>query len=241
MWRISFYHKTALLIWDQQIRCFRNVILQWRGTLQSPQKSQKDEGTGCQVLLRWNTFGHWVSALQRNCLSRLETRKHSHRLRRTCATGWLRTVKSGGSFSHLQFLRKCRVHCPWNAVEVLLLQFRKGHTSTVDLYCLGALLYELVTGLPPFYSRDQDELFENVLNSTLSFPSHLNLSEEIKTFLTKMLQKEPEKRFQTAAEVLSDPWLSDCNRQTVLARQLKPPFTTSVFSYNFDDSDFEGR
>jgi serum/glucocorticoid-regulated kinase 2 len=31
---------------------------------------------------------------------------------------------------------------------------RAGHSYSVDYYCMGALLYELVTGNPPFYSRD---------------------------------------------------------------------------------------
>jgi serine/threonine protein kinase len=31
---------------------------------------------------------------------------------------------------------------------------RKGHSLAVDFYCLGAVLYEFVTGLPPFYNND---------------------------------------------------------------------------------------
>jgi len=56
------------------------------------------------------------------------------------------------------------------APEMLL---KSGHTLQLDLYCLGALLYELVTGLPPFYSRNTDEIYNRILNSKLTFPSTL--------------------------------------------------------------------
>lgn len=32
--------------------------------------------------------------------------------------------------------------------------FRSGHNKSLDFYCLGALLYELVVGIPPYYSTN---------------------------------------------------------------------------------------
>lgn len=50
------------------------------------------------------------------------------------------------------------------APEMLL---KVGHTYPVDYYCLGALLYELVTGLPPYYSTDTKIIYENILSIDL--------------------------------------------------------------------------
>lgn len=47
------------------------------------------------------------------------------------------------------------------APEMLL---KTGHTYTVDFYCLGALLYELITGLPPFYTHNTNEIYKRILN-----------------------------------------------------------------------------
>lgn len=67
------------------------------------------------------------------------------------------------------------------APEMLL---KVGHNVQVDHYCLGALLYELVTGLPPYYSRDTEKIYESVLNEDLTFPDKINLSPEIRVFDT---------------------------------------------------------
>ena len=65
-----------------------------------------------------------------------------------------------------------------------------------------------MTGLPPYYSHNQTELFDNILNAELSFPSHAVLSDELKDFFHKILQKEVSARFQSFKEILNHPWVA---------------------------------
>ncbi len=38
----------------------------------------------------------------------------------------------------------------------------------------GALLYEMLTGLPPFYCRDREKLFEKIRTAELTFPKFVS-------------------------------------------------------------------
>jgi len=75
------------------------------------------------------------------------------------------------------------------APEVLL---RQGHGRAVDWWSLGALLYEMITGLPPFYSRNRETMFEKIMKAELSFPPFM--TENAKNLLGRLLVRDPKER-----------------------------------------------
>jgi serum/glucocorticoid-regulated kinase 2 len=75
---------------------------------------------------------------------------------------------------------------------------RSGHGRAVDWWSLGALLYEMLTGLPPFYSKDRELLFEKIRRGSLRFPSHL--SENAVSLLRALLTRNPEERLGSGSE-----------------------------------------
>uniref|UniRef100_A0A8C3DFQ5 non-specific serine/threonine protein kinase n=1 Tax=Corvus moneduloides TaxID=1196302 RepID=A0A8C3DFQ5_CORMO len=44
---------------------------------------------------------------------------------------------------------------------------KQPYDRTVDWWCLGAVLYEMLFGLPPFYSRDVSQMYDNILHKPL--------------------------------------------------------------------------
>ncbi|RXM98306.1 Serine/threonine-protein kinase Sgk3 [Acipenser ruthenus] len=69
---------------------------------------------------------------------------------------------------------------------------KQPYDNTVDWWCLGSVLYEMLYGLPPFYSRDTAEMYENILHKPLTVrPGATSAAWSI---LEGLLEKERTKR-----------------------------------------------
>jgi serum/glucocorticoid-regulated kinase 2 len=105
--------------------------------------------------------------------------------------------------------------CP----EILLGQ---GHDRKADIYCLGALLYELVVGFPPHFNQDHNEIYKGIVNREPEYKEH-NLSPSLEDLLRRLLQKDPMKRFQEMKDIKNHEWIRGVEWDRVLAMDYTPP------------------
>ncbi|KAK1171532.1 serine/threonine-protein kinase Sgk1-like isoform X1 [Acipenser oxyrinchus oxyrinchus] len=116
------------------------------------------------------------------------------------------------------------------APEVL---HKQPYDRTVDWWCLGAVLYEMLYGLPPFYSRNTAEMYDNILNKPLQLKP--NISNSARHLLEGLLQKDRTKRLGAKddfTELKNHVFFSPISWGDLNAKKLTPPFNPNVTGPN---------
>lgn len=124
------------------------------------------------------------------------------------------------------------------APEIL---YGKGYSFSVDWWSMGAFLYEMLTGWPPFYHDNVKVLYDKILNANVKYPSYV--SEPAKDVIHKLLQRDISQRLgcggNGAAEVKSHPFFESIDWNELLKKKIPPPFIPVVKQGELDTSNID--
>ena len=100
---------------------------------------------------------------------------------------------------------------------------QKGHGFCVDYWGLGMLTYEMMTGLPPWYTTDRQKLFKRLNHAPLDIPSFF--SPHAASFVGSLLQRDPRSRLGVRgnASAKSHDFFRRLDFKALLARQIEAP------------------
>uniref|UniRef100_A0A667YQ83 Ribosomal protein S6 kinase n=1 Tax=Myripristis murdjan TaxID=586833 RepID=A0A667YQ83_9TELE len=125
------------------------------------------------------------------------------------------------------------------APEILM---RSGHNRAVDWWSLGALMYDMLTGAPPFTGENRKKTIDKILKCKLNLPPYL--TQEARDLLKKLLKRNASLRLGAgpgdASEVQVHPFFRHINWDDLLARKVEPPFKPFLQSAD-DVSQFDSK
>lgn len=94
----------------------------------------------------------------------------------------------------------------------------------------GALIYEMLTGRPPHYSKNRKQMMTDIVEKRIDMKPYFSV--EAKSLLSGLLERDPVKRLgasnDDAQELKRHPWFSKIDWQKLLSKQIPPPFKPTV-------------
>ncbi|CAG8544008.1 1788_t:CDS:1 [Cetraspora pellucida] len=202
-----------------------------------PDKKSKSMRAG-SVDFRTNTSGHRpVSSIFPNESPKTSVHINFHNIEPQTSANTSTQTSSSAKLVRKQTRQssKALLGTPDYLAPELLLGI--GHTTAVDWWSLGICLFEFLVGYPPFNDDTPQVIFRNILDNDIQWPPEGFLSTEAKDFISKLLNKTPEKR-PSVDEIKAHPFFNGIDWEHI--RQQPAPFVPNPEDEQ-DTSYFEAR
>ncbi|KAL6080430.1 PHprotein kinase domain containing protein [Balamuthia mandrillaris] len=104
----------------------------------------------------------------------------------------------------------------------------KGYGKEVDWWSFGTLVYEMLTGLPPFYSEDVQLMYSKIMNAKLNIPK--KIGPEARSLLEGLLTRDPSERLADPDLIKAHPYFKDIDWEKLSKKEMPPPYMPNVNS-----------
>ncbi|KAG6885040.1 hypothetical protein C0993_006367 [Termitomyces sp. T159_Od127] len=110
---------------------------------------------------------------------------------------------------------------------------QQRYNKSVDWYALGVLIFEMLSGLPPYHHPDPNPvlLYERILNGPhyIKWPAFNNLATDL---IMKLMEGDPSKRYGNmrhgAGDVFAHPWFREVDWDKLQAREITAPYLPKI-------------
>ncbi|ROT35377.1 protein kinase DC2 [Sodiomyces alkalinus F11] len=118
----------------------------------------------------------------------------------------------------------------------------KGHTTAVDWWALGILLYEFLTGYPPFWHQNPLEIYKQIVEKPITFPAEPHISDNAKDLIRSFCTVDRSNRLGNISgggqKVKEHPFFRGIRWDDLLCQRVRGPIVPPVRSAS-DTTCFE--